>query len=146
MPTAATEAAPLHYVESSAVLSALLELSADLRRILRAAPILVTSALTVAECFRAIRRGRQSGRLSMEQERLATRAVQSFLDRCDLIAVTESVLLRAGRPFPAEPIRTLDAIHLASVEALNEDPALVTVITRDARIVTNARAMGYATA
>jgi hypothetical protein len=59
------------------------------------------------------------------------------------MAVSEQVLLRAGRPFPVEPVRTLDAIHLASVEVLGEPPQLVTVIARDARVVANARALGY---
>jgi len=54
------------------------------------------------------------------------------------------VLVRAGRPFPIEPIRTLDAVHLATAEALGEPPQLVSVITRDVRVSENARALGYA--
>ena len=49
----------------------------------------------------------------------------------------------AARPFPVEPVRTLDAIHLATLEVLGEVPQLVTVVTRDARMGENARAMGY---
>jgi hypothetical protein len=41
-------------------------------------------------------------------------------------------------------IRTLDAIHLATLERLGETPPLVTVITRDDRVARNARASGYA--
>jgi hypothetical protein len=52
------------------------------------------------------------------------------------------VLTRAGRPFPVEPIRTLDAIHLATAELLGEPPQLVTIITRDGRVRDNARALG----
>ncbi|HLA89713.1 MAG TPA: hypothetical protein VJL28_04690 [Gemmatimonadaceae bacterium] len=40
-------------------------------------------------------------------------------------------------------MRTLDAIHLATLEVLGEVPQLVTVVTRDARMGENARAMGY---
>jgi len=58
--------------------------------------------------------------------------------------VTEAVLARAGRPFPIEPIRTLDAVHLATAEALGEPPQLVSVVTRDVRVSENARALGYA--
>jgi hypothetical protein len=54
------------------------------------------------------------------------------------------VLFRAGRPFPVEPIRTLDAIHLATLELLGESPPLVTVVTRDARVRDNAIAGGFA--
>jgi hypothetical protein len=42
-----------------------------------------------------------------------------------------------------KPVRTLDAIHLATVESLGESPQLVTVVTRDVRIRENARALGY---
>jgi hypothetical protein len=62
------------------------------------------------------------------------------------MAVTEEVLTRVARPFPVEPVRTLDAIHLATLESLGETPQLVTVVTRDDRIARNARALGYAVA
>jgi hypothetical protein len=39
---------------------------------------------------------------------------------------------------------TLEAVHLATAEELGEPPALVTIITRDARIRDNARALGCA--
>jgi len=60
--------------------------------------------------------------------------------------VTRAVLLRAGRPFPIEPVRTLDAIHLATLETLGDTPQLISVITRDARVRENARALGYVVA
>jgi hypothetical protein len=62
------------------------------------------------------------------------------------MAITDAVLTRAGRPFPAEPIRTLDAIHVATAESLGEPPQLVTVITRDTRVRDNAQALGYSIA
>jgi hypothetical protein len=42
--------------------------------------------------------------------------------------------------------RTLDAIHLATLEVLGEPPALLTVLTRDTRVQENAAALGYAVA
>ena len=56
------------------------------------------------------------------------------------------MLGRVGRPFPIEPIRTLDAVHLATAELLEEPPQLVTIVTRDARVRENAKALGYAVA
>jgi predicted nucleic acid-binding protein len=53
------------------------------------------------------------------------------------------VLDRARRPFPVEPIRTLDAVHLATAELLGEAPPLVTIVTRDERVRKNAEALGY---
>jgi hypothetical protein len=51
----------------------------------------------------------------------------------EVTRLTGAVLARVGRPFPVEPIRTLDAVHLATAEELAEPPALVTIMTRDAR-------------
>ena len=59
---------------------------------------------------------------------------------------TGPVLGRVRRPFPIEPIRTLDAVHLATAELLGEPPQLVTIVTRDARVRENAKALGYAVA
>lgn len=51
----------------------------------------------------------------------------------------------ARRPaVPGRARRTLDAIHLATLERLGEAPQLVTVVTRDARLRDNAKALGYA--
>jgi hypothetical protein len=63
--------------------------------------------------------------------------------RCYIVSVTDTILERAARPFPAEPVRTLDAIHLSTVEALGGAPALLTIVSRDLRIQENAVAMGY---
>jgi len=57
--------------------------------------------------------------------------------------VTDDILVRVGKPFPAEPVRTLDAIHLATAAALTDDPQWLTMLTLDERIVANARAIGY---
>ena len=131
------------YVESSALVAALLEHDSAARSSIRATGRRVTSALTLAEAACAIVRGRTTGRLSEVDERAAVRGLQVFARRCDLVSVTDAVLARVGRPFPVEPIRTLDAVHLATAEQLGEPPALVTVITRDARVRDNARALGY---
>ena len=132
------------YIESSALVAALLERDLAARASIHAQGRRVTSALTLAEAARAILRGRATGRLSESDERAAIRGLQVFARRCDLVGVTDAVLARVGRPFPVEPIRTLDAVHLATAEELAEPPALVTIITRDARVRDNARALGYA--
>ena len=130
-------------MESSALVAALLEHDATAMQPVRVGTRLVTSALTFAEAFRAIARARAAGRLDLHRERAAIEALQVFERRFDVMAVTDAVLTRAGRPLPVEPVRTLDAIHLATVELLGEPPQLVTVLTRDARVRDNARALGY---
>lgn len=133
----------VRYVESSALLAALLERDAEARRALRADQPLATSALTLAEAYRGILRARAAGRLTDIEERRAVRAVQRFGRRCFVIDVTSDVLSRAGRRFPVEPVRTLDAVHLATLELVGGPPALLAVVTRDTRVRENATALGY---
>jgi predicted nucleic acid-binding protein len=139
-------ASSLRYIESSALVAALLEQDAEVLAELRELGRRITSALTFAEAARALLRARITRRITSAEERAALRALQTFERRCAVVAVTEAVLTRAGRQFPVEPIRTLDGVHLATVELLGEAPQLVTVITRDERVARNARALGYAVA
>jgi predicted nucleic acid-binding protein len=127
-------------------LAALLEHDASARAALRGPGRRITSALTLAEATRGVLRARITSRLTSDEERRAIRALKTFERRCTIISVTDSVLTRAGRPFPVEPIRTLDAIHLATAELLGEAPQLVTVVTRDTRVRENAQALGYVVA
>jgi predicted nucleic acid-binding protein len=57
--------------------------------------------------------------------------------------VDQAVLDRVRRRFPVEPIRTLDAVHLATAELLGAAPPLVTIVTRDDRVRRTAEALGY---
>jgi predicted nucleic acid-binding protein len=125
------------------LVAALLEHDRDARSAVRSRGRRIASALTLAEAARAILRARVTGRLTVEQERASVRALGRFERRCYVVAVTEAVLARVRRPFPIEPIRTLDAVHLATAEMLGEPPALVTIVTRDARLRENAEALGY---
>lgn len=137
------EATTFRYVETSALLAALLEKDAAARNALRGKRR-ITSALTFAEASRALVRARVAQHLTPAEERAGLRWLQAFRRRCDVVAITDAVLARAGRPFPVEPIRTLDALHLATAELLGEPPQLITIVTRDSRVIDNAQAMGYA--
>ncbi|HEY7499313.1 MAG TPA: type II toxin-antitoxin system VapC family toxin [Vicinamibacterales bacterium] len=133
----------VRYIESSALVAALLEHDSGALKSVRARGRQVTSSLTIAETARAILRARRTARLTSDEERAAVRALRRFERRCFLVAVTDTVLNRVRRPFPVEPIRTLDAVHLATTELLGEPPALITVVTRDLRVRENAAALGY---
>ena len=134
----------MHYIESSALVAALLEHEADALKSLRAAARQITSALTLAEAARAIMRARVGDRLTPDAERAAVRALRRFERRCYVVAVTDDILARVRRPFPVEPVRTPDAVHLATVESLGEPPQLISVVTRGQRVRENAKALGYA--
>lgn len=126
------------------MLSALLECDTVAQEALEVEGLRVSSALTFAEAARGVVRARVAGRLTAAGERSALRWLRELERNCHVVGVTDAVLTRAGRPFPVEPIRTLDAVHLATAELLGEPPQLVTIVTRDGRIGDNARALGYA--
>lgn len=144
MPHSISENAGVRYIESSALVAALLESDSDALKSFRTPGWKVTSALTIAEAARAIRRARATARLRADEEQAAVRALRRFELRCYLVGVTDAVLARVRRPFPVEPIRTLDAVHLATMELLGEPPPLMVVVTRDTRVRENAEALGYA--
>ncbi|MCY4076427.1 MAG: PIN domain-containing protein [Acidobacteria bacterium] len=134
----------MRYIESSALVAALLERDSDALESVRTPGRKVTSALTIAETARAILRARATARLTADEERAAVGALLRFELRCYVVGVTDAVLGRVRRPFPIEPIRALDAVHLATTEMLDEPPPLVVVVTRDTRVRENAIALGYA--
>ncbi|MGH9373592.1 MAG: type II toxin-antitoxin system VapC family toxin [Vicinamibacterales bacterium] len=144
-PAASAESAVVgvRYIESSALVAALLEHDAEALQSLRAKARQITSALTLAETARAIVRARVAERLTPDAERAAVRALRRFERRCYVVAVTDDVLARVRRPFPVEPVRTLDAVHIATAESLGEPPQLMTIVSRDNRVRDNATALGY---
>lgn len=133
----------VRYIESSALVAALLERDTVVIKRVPRGTQQVTSALALAEAGRAIIRARATGRLTVDEEQAAVRALRTFERRCFILDVDRAVLDRVRRPFPMEPIRTLDAVHLATAELLGEPAPLVTVVTRDARVRENAGALGY---
>jgi hypothetical protein len=135
----------IRYVETSALLAASFEGDTSARRALRGAGRLITSALTHAEAARAVQRARVARRFSASVENEIVTALQLFAETCAIVPVGDEVLARLIRSFPVEPVRSLDAIHLATVEVLGAEPATVTIVTRDARVRANARAMGWNT-
>ena len=143
MPHSTVETAGVRYVESSALVAALLERDSRALESVRTPGRRVTSALTIAETARAILRARATARLTTGEEQAAVGALRRFELRCYVVGVTDAVLARVRRPFPIEPIRTLDAVHLATMEMIDEPPPLVVVVTRDVRVRENAEALGY---
>lgn len=98
---------------------------------------------SATQAARALVRARVTGRLTVEQKRGAVRGLRRFERRCYIVAITDDVLARVRRPFPVEPVRTIDAVHIATAESLGEPPQLITIVTRDSRVRDNATALGY---
>jgi hypothetical protein len=58
--------------------------------------------------------------------------------------VSEDVLSGAGRVFPEEPVRTLDALHLSTALLFLQAFPDLQMLAFDQRIDVNARALGLA--
>jgi hypothetical protein len=65
---------------------------------------------------------------------------RQLIHRLAVIELASPILGRALEPFPA-PVRTLDALHLASLEFLRQHDPRVRVASYDERLLTAARAM-----
>ena len=70
-------------------------------------------------------------------------AARLLLGRINFLELARPVLARALRPFPT-PVRTLDALHLASAMFLRERGPDVALATYDGRTCEAAKAMGLA--
>jgi predicted nucleic acid-binding protein len=128
-------------VETSALLRVLLDGDESLRPALSGEG-LFTSALTFVEAARAVSRARRERRLHAAEAREAERRLAAFERSCDTIALGDEVLRRARQEFPEEPVRSLDAIHLATVLILDAELGEVAVVSCDDRIRRNAAALG----
>jgi predicted nucleic acid-binding protein len=131
------------YVETSALLRVLLDGDEALQPELSGEG-LVTSALTFVEAARAIARARRERRLDARQAREAERQLAAFERSCDTVTLEEELLRRARREFPLEPVRSLDAIHLAALLVLDDELGGLELVSCDQRVRRNAVALGYA--
>lgn len=68
--------------------------------------------------------------------------VRALLSRLALIELAPPVLTRALEPFP-KPVRTLDALHLASMDFLRNQGQSVTLASYDERLINCARSLRF---
>jgi len=88
--------------------------------------ILVSSRLLQYELWTRI----NARRLAASHGGLA----EAILDRLIMLELAPAVLARALEPFPC-PVRTLDALHLASLEFLRDQRQRVQLASYDARML-----------
>jgi predicted nucleic acid-binding protein len=94
---------------------------------------LVTSRLLEYELWTRL----DARRLGASHGELARRLVE----RLAILEMLPNILARALEPFPA-PVRTLDALHLASIEFLRGQGQAVELASYDERLIHAARALG----
>ena len=134
------------YLETSALLSWLLgqSRSGEVRKTLDAASVVLTSELTLTEAERALVRAEHEQLLTGGDGQRLRGLIQRSRNAWMLMTVSEEALSRAGRPFPVEPVRTLDGIHLATALVFTRAFAELRILSFDHRITENARALGIA--
>jgi predicted nucleic acid-binding protein len=133
------------YAESSAVLAWVLGEKEGVRVYadLAAAELVVSSDLTLLECERALLRLAISGEIKeavLADRRAALTGASAFWH---LLHVVDEVLDRARLPFPVEPIRTMDALHLASALLTRSAIPGLALLSLDRRIRQNGRRLGF---
>ena len=133
------------YAESSAVLAWLLsdEGGEDARELLSAATLVLTSDLTLIECDRVLHRAAALGELSEAESHARRTLLSSAAEHWAVFAIDGETTERARRPFPREPIRTLDSIHVATAVIVRSLVTEIRVLTLDVRIRRNAVELGF---
>ena len=132
------------YLESSALLAWLLgESRADeVKQVLDGAAAVATSELTILEAHRALHRAEGRSALTEGDAQRLRGLLRRVGEGWIRVKLFDDVLARAARPFPVEPIRTLDALHLATALELTQSFPDLRILSFDERIVDNARALG----
>jgi uncharacterized protein len=133
------------YAESSAVLSWIFREAPapHLKELLDRADLVVASDLTLVECERALVRAQAMKALS-EAEALERRTLlEATAVDWMILRLDREVLQRAGQRFPAEPLRTLDALHVASALTARSAVSDLALLSLDGRVRENGAALGF---
>jgi uncharacterized protein len=133
------------YAETSAVLRWLFneEAAEQILEDLQKAAKVVCSRLTLIETRRVIRRAATESRIT-EQEAIDLITIfEQAAAQWAILEVSAAVAQRAEGAFAVEPVRALDAIHLASALILRESLPGLFIISTDERIRSNALQLGF---
>jgi predicted nucleic acid-binding protein len=133
------------YAESSAVLRWLFNEPAGEAVLdhLRRAHKVLCSRLTVIECHRAARRAVAESRITESQLADLLAVFAQAAARWAVLELWRDVADRAASRFPLEPVRTLDAIHLASMVTLREVLPDLVALSTDDRVRQNSLQLGF---
>ena len=104
----------------------------------------IANSLSEVECLRTLDRLRLKEDLTVETVAALRESVFALLDEAAVVEMTHPVLGRASLPLPV-PLRTLDAIHLATALVWRDrsEQDLV-VATHDQQLAAAARTYGFA--
>lgn len=124
------------YAESSAVLAWLLgeDAAARVREVLSTAELVMASDLTLIECDRVLIPAVALGEVNEAASADRRAHLNAAAAHWHVLRLNPDIVERARHPFPAEPIRTLDAMHLASALAARSAIAGVELLSLDDRV------------
>lgn len=133
------------YAESSAVLAWLLgepsasSVIAELRR----ASAVYCSRLTLLECSRALVAATEMQRITVAEASQAAALLAQAARAWSVLELTSQICSRAGQRFPVEPVRSLDALHLASLVELQARELRIQPLALDQRVRANCGQLGF---
>ncbi len=135
------------YAETSAVLRWLFAEAGGeaIRTALAAATKVASSRLALIETRRVVRRAEREGRITAAQSADVLAVFAQATSTWAVVEISEEIARRAEESFPSEPVRALDAIHLASALVLRQSFPDLFVLTADERVRANAALLGFST-
>ena len=107
------------------------------------AELIISSDLTLIECDRVLLRAVTLNELEESDAAHRQARFNAVAARWTLLSLDEEIVERARRRFPAEPIRAVDAIHLASAVVARKAVPDLAVLTLDRRVRTAADVFGF---
>ncbi len=134
------------YAESSAVLAWLLDepTAPAVRRLLAEADIIVASDLTLIECDRVLLRAVALKELTEAEAADRQAHLIEAAAHWHVLRIAGEIVDRARQPFPGDPIRTLDAIHIASLLVGRSAVVGLRLLSLDDRVRKAATRLGVA--
>jgi predicted nucleic acid-binding protein len=133
------------YLETSPLLSWLFnqDTAQIVKATLQSGETLVTSSLTRIETIRAILRATALNKVTREQSDSLVQGANHILSACIIKRISTAVEKQASKAFPIEPIRSLDAIHLATATIFLAAYPDLKILSFDLRVINNAKALGF---
>jgi hypothetical protein len=129
------------YLETSALLRSAIQGQEQVAARMEQIQSWVTSALTLIECERSLIAMGHRKTLTRRDAAKALAYLREVIWRTEVSDLDGSLFERVVQPFPAEPVRTLDGLHLAAILRWAELGPLE-VLTCDHRVKVNAEAFG----
>lgn len=132
------------YAESSAILAWLFDeaSSAAVREVLTTSDVVIASDLTLIESDRVLLRAVVLGELTEAEASDRRGHLATAAAHWHVLRIGPEIVERARQPFPGEPIRTLDAIHLASALLARATAPGLALLSLDERIRRAAAPLG----